>query len=112
VEVEGVLGLLTVCFGVSAPGFLWADDDGRDVGVLDLKFVRDVGLDGVWAEVDVLRSLTSACNGVPLVNEDGGGGLPVVLALGFVGVALSVFGGDLVATEDGPGLVVGEVIVG
>jgi len=36
------------------------------------------------------------------VNEDGGG-LLGVLALGLVGVFLTVFGGDLVAMEDGPG---------
>jgi hypothetical protein len=45
------------------------------------------------------------------VNEDGGS-LLGVLAWGFVGVALTVFGGDLVATDDGPDVVVGDVIVG
>lgn len=36
----------------------------------------------------------------------------VILEFSFVGVALTVFGGDLVATEDGPGLVVGGMVVG
>lgn len=49
---EGVFDLLTgvdVCFDVSVGGPLRADDGGRagaDVGVLDLRFVRDVGLCG------------------------------------------------------------------
>jgi hypothetical protein len=50
-------------FGVSVEDLLLVDDGGRagvDVGVLDLRFARDVGLDGDWAEVDVLRSLESA----------------------------------------------------
>ena len=59
--------------------------------------------------MDVLLSLVSAWSEVPLVNEDGGS-LPVGLELGLVGVALTVFGGDLVGTEDGPDLVVGGVL--
>jgi len=70
-----------------------------------------VGLDGGRAEVDVLRSFGSAWSEVPLANEDGGGLLGVLVA-DFVGVVFIVFGGDLVTTEDGPGLVAGEVAVG
>jgi hypothetical protein len=48
--VEGVLDLLTgvdVCFSAGCP--LRVDEGGRtgvEVGVLDLRFVRDAGLDG------------------------------------------------------------------
>lgn len=73
--------------------------------------MRDVGLDGGRAEVDVLRSFASAWSEVPLVNEDGGV-LLGVLVLGFVGVVFTVFVGDLVATEEGPGLAAGEVTTG
>lgn len=65
-EVDGVLDLLTgvgVCFGVSVGGFRRVDDGGRtgvEVGVLDLRVVREVGLDCDCAEVDVLRSCGSA----------------------------------------------------
>ena len=103
-----------MCFGVSVGGFLRADDGGRpgvDTGVFDLKFVRDVGLDGGWAEVNDLLSLASAWSGVPLANEDGGG-LSVALALDFVDVALTVFEGGLAVAGDGPGLVVGGAVVG
>lgn len=71
--------------------------------------MRDKGLDGGRAEVDVLRSLVSAWSEVPLVNDDGGG-LLGVLVFGFVGVVFTVFDGDLVATEDGPGLMAGGVV--
>jgi len=92
------------------------DDGGRtgvDVGVLDRKFVRDDGLDCGRAEVDALRSSASGWRDVPLVNEDGGG-LLGVLVLGFVGVVFTVFGGDLdfFATGDGSCLVVGGTTVG
>lgn len=113
----GVLDLLAgvgVCLGVSVGSFPRADDGGRtgvDVGVLDLKFVRDVGLDGGRAEVDVLRSLASVWSDVPLVNEEGGS-LLGVLVLGFVGVVFTDFGGDLVAIEDGPDWVAGGATVG
>ena len=113
----GVLDLLVgvgVCFGVSVGGFLWADDCGRtgvDVGVLDLRLVRDVGLDGGRAEVDALRSLASVRSKDPLVKEDGGD-LPSVLVPGFVGAFFAVFSGDFVAVGDGPGLVAGGVTVG
>lgn len=101
-EVEGVLGLLTgvdVCFGVSVEGPLRVDDGGRtgvDVGVLDLRFVRDAGLDGCWA--DVLLSLTSAWREAPFENEDGGD-LLVILAFCFVGVGLIMLE---LTSEDGP----------
>lgn len=116
-EVEGVLGLLTgvdACFGVSVGGPLRVDDGGRagvDVGVLDLKFVRDVGLGSCWAEEGVLLSLTSVLGGAPLEKEDGGG-LLVGLVFGFVCAGLTAFEGGLVATEDGLGVVVGGAIVG
>lgn len=105
--MAGVFGLFAgvgVCFGVSVGGFLRADDDGRagvDVGVLDLRAVRDVGLDGGCVEPDALRSLPLARCGTPLVYEDGGS-LLVALVVGFVGAALTVFEGDL--TTDGPDL--------
>jgi hypothetical protein len=70
-----------------------------------------VGLDGGRAEVDVLRSFGLAWSEVPLANDDGGD-LIGVLAAGFVGVVFTIFGGDLVATEDGPGLVAEGVTVG
>lgn len=103
-----------MCFGVSVGGFLWADDRGRpgvDVGVLDLKFARDVGLDGGWAGAEDLRSLASVCSEVPLANEDGGS-LPVALALDFVDVALTVFEGGLVSTGGRSASVVGGATVG
>ena len=49
-EVEGVLDLLTgmdACLDVSVACPLRVDDGGRggvDVGVMDLRFVRDLGL--------------------------------------------------------------------
>ena len=83
-----------------------------DVGVLDLRFARDVGLDGGRPEVDVLQSFGSAWSKVPLANETGGSSLGVLVA-GFVGVVFTVFGGeDLVTTEDGPSLVAGGSAVG
>jgi len=83
-----------------------------DVGVLDLRFARDVGLDCGRAEVDVLRSFGSAWSEDPLANETGGDLLDVLVA-GFVGVVFTVFGGgDLVPTKDGPGLVAGGLAVG
>ena len=90
------------------------DDGGRtgvDVGVLDLKFVRDDGLDCGRAEVDALRSSASGWSDVPLVNEDGGG-LVGALVLGFVGGDFTVFGGDFLATGGDSGLVVGGATVG
>ena len=90
------------------------DDGGRtgvDVGVLDLKFVRDDGLDCGRAEADALRSSASGWSDVPLVNEDGGG-LFGVLVFGFVGVVFTVFGGDFFAAGDGSGLVAGGATVG
>ena len=82
-----------------------------DVGVLDLRLVRDVGLDGGRAEVDVLRSVLSGWSEDPLVNEDGGG-LLGVFVLDFVGFDFTDFGGDLATTEDDPDLVEGGATVG
>lgn len=113
-EVSDLLVGVDVCFGVSVGGFRRTDDGGRPgtlgVGVFDLRFVRDAGLDGGRPE-DVLRSLTSGWSGVPLVNEEGGSLLSAFVAV-FGGVDLAAFDGGLVATEDGPGLVVGGVTVG
>ena len=114
----GVCDLLVgvrVCFGISVGGFLWADDGGRlgtlGVGVFDLRCARDAGLDGGRPEADVLRSLTSGWSEGPLVNEEGGIWLGILVA-DFVGVGLAAFGGGLVATVDGPGLVAGGVLAG
>lgn len=71
--------------------------------------MRDAGLDGGRAEVDVLRSFASGWSEDPLAKEDGGG-LLGVFVMGFVGVVFIVFGGDLVVAEDGPGLVAGGSI--
>ena len=81
-----------------------------DVGVLDLRFAREAGLDCGRAEVDALRSSVSGWSEVPLVNEDGGG-LLGVLVMGFVGVVFTVFGGDFIATGDA-GLTAGGATVG
>lgn len=112
--VSDLLVGVDVCLDVSVGGFLRTDDGGRPgtpgVGVFDLRFVRDAGLDGGRPE-DVLRSFTSGWSEVPLVNEEGGC-LLGVFAADFVGVGLAAFDGGLVATEDGPGLVAGEVTVG
>lgn len=70
-----------------------------------------MGLEDGRAEVDVLRSFESGWSGVPLVNEEGGS-LSGVLVSSFAGLIFAVLGGDLVATESGPGLVVEGVTVG
>lgn len=113
--MEGVFDLLTgvdACFGVSVGGLLRVDEGGRagvDVGVLDLRFVRDAGLDGCLVEVDVLLSLVSGWRAAPLEKDDGGS-LPVDLVF----ACLVVFWEGLVATEGEAGLVVGggEATVG
>ena len=73
--------------------------------------MRDVGLGGGRAEVDVLRSLVSAWSEVPLVNEEGGSFFGV-LVLGVVGVVFTGFDGDLITTGDGADLAEGGVTVG
>ena len=114
----GVCDLLAgvrACFGISVGGFLWADDGGRlgtlGVGVFDRRCARDAGLDGDRPEADVLRSPGSGWSEVPLVNDEGGTWLGV-LVTDFVGVGLAGFGEGLVVTVDGPGLVAGGVSVG
>ena len=77
---------------------------------MDLKLFRDDGLD-CGLEVDALRSSVSGWREVPLVNEDGGG-LLGVLVLDFVGVVFTVFGGDFFAAGDGTGFGTGGATVG
>jgi hypothetical protein len=61
--------------------------------------------------VDVPRSLTSAWSDGPLLNEDGGG-LLCILVVGFGGVVFTAFGGDLAAAGDGTGLGTGGEAIG
>lgn len=73
--------------------------------------MRERGLDGGRAEVDVPLSLISAWSDGPLLNEDGGG-LLCVLAVGFGGVVFTDFGEGLAAAGDGTGLGTGGEGIG
>ena len=58
-----------------------------------------------------LRDIKTSLGTTALVNEEGGC-LSGVLVSSFAGLIFAVFGGDLVTTESGPGLVMGGVTVG